>query len=156
MQKTSFSVNYRVPKHVLYNTMTDQMELCRLIQGQAVSEPKPSGKYNVYDGMIYGIYTELIQNEKIVMKWRMKDWKHKEGADPSSLDPSDAENDFSLVELTFAQGDDSDSCEVSLKQVDVPQYDKYQKSIHIESVEGGWRKMIFERIEQVFGYPMKK
>ena len=118
-----------------------------MIQGQAVSEPKPTGKYNLYDGMITGYYTEVIDNEKIVMKWRMKDWKHKEGGDLTALDPADAENNFSLVELTFCEGDDYEGCEISLKQADIPTFDKYDKNIHIENIEGGWRKMIFERIE---------
>ena len=90
MQKLSFNISYRVPKSVMYRTLTDQMELCRLIQGQAVSEPKPTGKLSLYDGMICAYYTEVVENEKLVMKWRMKDWKHKEGADLTSLDLEDA------------------------------------------------------------------
>ena len=31
----------------------------------------------MYDGMIEGEYQTLIENEKIVMKWRMKDWVDK-------------------------------------------------------------------------------
>ena len=36
--------------------------------------------------MITGQYVELVENEKIVMKWRMKDWAVKEGVEPDSLE----------------------------------------------------------------------
>ena len=90
------------------------------------------------------------------MKWRMRDWKHKEGADLTQLDPADAANDFSVVEISFMEGDDSEGCEITVKQAEIPPNDKYEKYVHLENLEGGWRKMIFERIEQVFGYPIKK
>ena len=49
------------------------------------------------------------------MKWRMKDWAHKEGADLNSLDPTDPENCFSLVEIEFAEGEDSEGSEITIK-----------------------------------------
>ena len=45
------------------------------------------------------------------MKWRMKDWAMKQGANPNELDINDAENVFSHVEILItATG--SDECEV--------------------------------------------
>ena len=62
-------------------------------------------------------------------------------------------NVFSLVTLEF-QG--NDTCCIKLTQTDVPEYDRFGKYVHLSNLEGGWRQMIFQRIEQVFGYPMSK
>ena len=51
-QEHKFSVIYSVPTHVIYRTLTDQMEICRFTQGQAVSVPQPGGELKMYDGMI--------------------------------------------------------------------------------------------------------
>ena len=94
----------------------------------------------MYDGMIQGEYQSVQENEKIVLKWRMKDW---------------AEGCFCDVDITFADGGNQD-CELTIKMTKIPEYDTYQKFVHLDNLEGGWRQMIFARIEQVFGYPMKK
>ena len=105
--------------------------------------------------MIQAEFIDLKENEKIVMKWRMKDWKQKPGQNPKELDINDSENEFSLVEIIITdQG--NDECEVQVKQTDIPEYDTYMKFIHPDNLEGGWKQMIFLRIEQVFGYPIKK
>ena len=64
--------------------------------------------------MIQAQFLELKENEKIVMKWRMKDWKQKSGADPKELDPNDSENDFSHVEIIITDSG-NDECEVQVK-----------------------------------------
>ena len=43
-------------------------------QCPAVSEPKPTGKLMMYNGMIEAVYVNLEQNKKIEMKWKFKDW----------------------------------------------------------------------------------
>ena len=74
------------------------------------------------------------------MQWRMKDW---------------AEGCYCDVVLTFADGG-NDDCELSLDFKQIPEYDTYNKFVHLDNLEGGWRQMILQRIEQVFGYPLKK
>ena len=104
----------------------------RLTQSAAaVSEPKSEGKYLLYDGMISGEYKEVVENERIIMKWRMKDWK---------------EGEYSQVELKFSDGGDN-NCEISLTQTEIPEYDQFDKFVHIDNIEGGWRNMIFQRME---------
>ena len=61
-QSHKFSVIFSVPTHIIYKTLTDQMEICRFTQGQAVSQPQPGGELKMYDGMIQGIYKELAEN----------------------------------------------------------------------------------------------
>ena len=73
-QTLKFDVTYSVPCEVIYRTLTDQLEVCRFTQGQAVSETTVGGKLMMYDGMITGTYTKLEQNTLIEMTWRMKDW----------------------------------------------------------------------------------
>ena len=107
--------------------------------------------------MIMAVYQELVENKKIVMKWRMKDWAAKEGAEPDAmdLDPADAANCFSDVTIEFEALSDGE-CALNLTQTAVPEYDRFGKFVHIPNLEGGWKQMIFERIQQVFGYPLKK
>jgi hypothetical protein len=38
----------------------------------------------------------------------------------------------------------------------VPSHDQYGKHIDIGGLEQGWRGNIFERIQKIFGYPLKK
>ena len=65
------------------------------------------------------------------MKWRMKDW---------------SENVYSIVKITL--NDIGDACtEVSVNQTEIPEYDVYNKFVHLGNLEGGWRQMIFQRIE---------
>ena len=114
-QNTSFTIEYNVPAEVMYRTLTDQMELCKMQQGPAVSEPRPEGRFKLYDGTITGMYVELEENKKIVMKWRMKDWACKDGSEPDAmdLDVKDAANCFSNVTLEFLASSDS-GCEIKL------------------------------------------
>ena len=65
------------------------------------------------------------------------------------------EGTFSEVTITFKDAGD-DNTEIVVDQQAVPEYDHYNKAIHITGLEEGWRNMIFKRIEQVFGYPIKK
>ena len=131
---------YSVPNHIMYKTLTDQMELCRMQQGPAISEPREGGKFSLYDGMISGTYTELKENVQIKMKWRMKDW---------------VEDCFSVVVMDFEDCGD-DTVDIKVTQSEIPEYDQYGKFVHLDNLEGGWKNMIFQRIEQVFGYPQKK
>lgn len=45
---------------------------------------------------------------------------------------------------------------MKLEQSNVPTNDKYGKHIDIGGLESGWRNNIFERIQKIFGYPLKK
>ena len=139
-QSHNFKLTYSVPQEIIYKTLTDQMEICRFTQGQAISELKEGGKLMMYDNMIQGEYTSLDENKKIEMKWRMKDW---------------AEGVFSDVKITFEDAGDHQT-EVTVDQTEIPEYDTYNKFVHLDNLEQGWRQMIFKRIEQVFGYPLRK
>ena len=100
MLELSLEFNYSVPNHIMYKTLTDQMELCRMQQGPAISEPRDGGKFSLYDGMISGTYTELKENEQIKMQWRMKDW---------------GDETFSAVVIKFEDCGD-DTCGIKVTQ----------------------------------------
>ena len=82
-------------------------------------------------------YKELVQDKKIHMTWRMKDWKFKEGsADLTSLDAADAANAFSDVIIDFSEADhDDEMCLIKLTQTNIPEYDRYDKFVHLENLE---------------------
>ena len=139
-QQHKFTITYSVPSQIIYKTLTDQMEICRFTQGQAVSELKEGGKLSMYDDMIQGEYISLAENQNITMNWRMKDW---------------GEGVFSHVKMDFVDAGDNNT-EINIEQTQIPEYDGYGKYVHLDNLEGGWKQMIFQRIEQVFGYPQKK
>mgnify|MGYP002636440792 CR=1 FL=1 len=94
----------------------------------------------MYDNMISGTYTSISENNELTMQWRMKDW---------------AADVFSTVKITFVD-DGGNNTEVKVEQSEIPEYDTYNKFVHLDNLEQGWKQMIFKRIEQVFGYPLKK
>lgn len=44
-------------------------------QCPAVSELRPGGKLQMYNGTIEAEYVSLEENKSITMKWRFKDWE---------------------------------------------------------------------------------
>ncbi len=43
------------------------MEICKFTRSQSVSEIKAGGKLMMYDGMISGIYIDIIKNKNLTM-----------------------------------------------------------------------------------------
>ena len=61
----------------------------------------------------------------------MKDWK---------------DGEHSKVEILLADGGEN-NCELTVDQTEIPEYDKYDKFVHLDNLEGGWRNMVFQRME---------
>ena len=74
----------------------------------------------MYDGTILGEYVSLEENERIVYKWKFKDW-----------------NEFADLVITFENYDDS--CKITLDYTNIPEYDSFSNYVHLNKIEEGWR-----------------
>ena len=77
----------------------------------------------MYDETITAEYIEVVADKLIKMKWRMKDW---------SADV------YSQVEISLEDGGDTNT-DVKVSQTEIPEYDTYQKFVHLDNLENGWR-----------------
>mmetsp|Transcript_45121 Transcript_45121/g.59825 ORF Transcript_45121/g.59825 Transcript_45121/m.59825 type:complete len:119 (+) Transcript_45121:77-433(+) len=116
--------------------MTEQIQICQFTRCLAVSELRVGGKLEMFDGSIQAIYEEIVDDKKIRMKWKFKEWE----------DYADCVVDF----VSF-----NDSCEVNVTITNIPSHDSFGSHIHIENIQRGWRENIFKMIYGIFGYPLR-
>ena len=90
----------------------------------------------MFGATIVAEYKNLVENEKLELNWKFKDW----------------ENYCDLV-ITFENFDDS--CRVSLDFSNIAEHDSFGGYIHTDKIEEGWRMNIFKNIYMVFGYHLK-
>ena len=135
-QSVEIKVVYSVPAPIIYKTLTDQIQICQFTRTLAVSEPRPEGKLEMFDGSIQGIYQELTEDTQIKMKWKFKHWA-----------------EYADVVIDFVSF--NDSCEIKVSYTNIPDRDEYGNNIHTESITQGWRENIFKMIHMVFGYPLR-
>lgn len=112
----------------LFATLTQEARLCAFTHSQCVSNPATGGEFSVMNGIIHGSYTELVPNEKIVQKWRFKEW------------PEDV---YSIVTIKLDQK--SDNTILRLTQSGIPDFDTAR-------TEQGWKRFFFGPIKRTFGY----
>ncbi len=115
------------PKEV-YETLIDANKHAELIGADAKIDPRVGGKFEMWEGSIYGEIVELVPNEKIVEKWH---------ADYDGWD----EGHFST--LTFEMKKIGDETELTLTQEDIPEKD-------FDNVKNGWKDYYFVPLEKKF------
>jgi len=112
----------------LFASLTQESRLCAFTHSQCVSNPAVGGEFSVMNGIIHGTYSDLVPNEKIVQKWRFKEW-------PQGV--------FSTVTIKLDQK--SDNTVLRLTQSGIPDYDKAR-------TEQGWKRFFWGPIKRTFGY----
>jgi len=112
----------------LFATLTQDMRLCAFMHSQCTSNPVVGGEFSVMNGTIHGSYVELVPNEKIVQKWRFKEWP---------------EGVFSTVTMKLDQK--SDNTVLRLTQSGIPDYDTAR-------TEQGWKRFFWGPMKRTFGY----
>ena len=135
-QETELTASFSVPADIIYKSLTDQIQICQFTRCLALSELQVGGKLEMFDGSIQGIYEELVENEKIKMKWKFKEWP-----------------EYADVVVAFTPF--NDSCEVKVSYTNIPSHDTHGQYIHVEAIQNGWRQNIFKMIHMVFGYPLR-
>ncbi len=131
-----FNIKYRVPTNIIYETLTNPMEIMKFTQCKADFVKEVNGTFNFYDGFITGSNIELVENKKLVQKWKFSNL-------PSSIDVT--------MNLKEKPGKES-LIQISVKNI--PERDNLNSSVDLKSIERGFRTQIFEKIQNYLGYPM--
>ncbi|KAJ3607169.1 hypothetical protein NHX12_026682 [Muraenolepis orangiensis] len=112
----------------LYRTFINQEFVQVFTHSEAQVDGQRGGTFQMLDGNVKGVFTELIPDKKIVMKWRFKTW------------PSEH---YATIRLGLK--DQGDQTELSLDCKEVPSEEE-------ERTMEGWKKYYFTAIKQTFGY----
>lgn len=123
------------PQH-LYEAFTNAQMMQAYTQSKADCDPKPEGKFSLYDGNIEGTFVSLKPNQQIVWKWRSRDWE------PSV---------YSQVTIDLSAPNNS-LCRLDLTQSGIPHADKFGTRGQDLRIAEGWKKMMFIRIQQATGW----
>ena len=67
-------VNFDIPPHEVYELLMESKKHSQLTGSHANISRKVGGKFTAYDGYIDGVNLEIIEDKKIVQKWRGSDW----------------------------------------------------------------------------------
>jgi len=133
-----FSVTYRVPVKIIYDVLTNPIEITKFTHSPAVFENNVGGSFNFYDGFISGTNELLEPNKKIVQKWKFKDWKS-----------------FGDLTLTFKEKEGNE-CLVIFLMKNIPERDSLNQIVDLPNLQKGFRSQIFQKISDWLGYPMNK
>ncbi|XP_044738424.1 activator of 90 kDa heat shock protein ATPase homolog 1 [Chrysoperla carnea] len=120
---------FQCPGVDLYNALTDRGMVNAWTRGAVEQiEPKPGGQFSLFGNNIVGEFVELDPPNKIVQKWRYKQW-------PAGH--------FSTVTLKLK--DKGDHTELVMNQVGVP------KTEHDVTIQN-WQQYYWESIQRTFGW----
>uniref|UniRef100_A0A8C7X2Y2 Activator of 90 kDa heat shock protein ATPase homolog 1 n=1 Tax=Oryzias sinensis TaxID=183150 RepID=A0A8C7X2Y2_9TELE len=112
----------------LYRVFVNQEMVRAFTHSAAAVEAERGGKFRLLDGNVCGEFTELVPDEKIVMKWRYNTWPCEH---------------YATITLTFV--DRSSETELKVECRGVPNSEE-------EQTKEGWRRYYFEAIKQTFGF----
>uniref|UniRef100_A0A3Q3F7Z4 Activator of HSP90 ATPase activity 1 n=1 Tax=Labrus bergylta TaxID=56723 RepID=A0A3Q3F7Z4_9LABR len=111
----------------LYRVFLHQEMVQAFTHAPATVEGERGGKFRLLEGNVFGEFSELVPDEKIVMKWRYNNW-------PSH---------YATITLTFL--DRSSETELKVECRGVPENEE-------ERTKEGWKRYYFEAIKQTFGF----
>ena len=120
----------------MYRTLTDPFEITKFTQSVAKFDNRQGGEFNFYDGFITGVNEEMVENKKIVQKWKFNNWK----------EPGD-------LTLTFKEKPGNE-CLIVVHLKNIPERDLYNQTVDLPILEKGFRSQIFQKISEWLGYPM--
>jgi len=118
------NVILKASAHEIYEMLMDSEKHSKFTGVKAVISREVNGKFTAYDGFIEGINLELVQDKKIVQKWRGSDWM---------------EGHYSIA--TFELKDVDGGTELIFTQTDVP-IDKY------EHITKGWYEHYWDKMKR--------
>lgn len=120
----------------IYQCLTEEHRVKAFTQSDSHVDPQPGGAFSMFDGNVHGTFVELIPGEKLVQKWRFRDWP---------------EEWYSDVKITFEEPEHGKTFLV-LEQTNLPAADKFGNETVFDSTENGWKSMICHKIRKVFGF----
>jgi len=131
-----FNLKFRVPTHIIYETLTNPMEIMKFTQCKAEFVKEVNGTFNFYEGFITGSNVELVENIKLVQKWKFSNL-------PDNID----------VTMNFKEKPGQE-CLIQITVKNIPERDNLNSFVDLKSIERGIRTQIFEKIQNWLGYPM--
>ncbi|XP_062406979.1 activator of 90 kDa heat shock protein ATPase homolog 1a [Sardina pilchardus] len=126
--KFSLKDNFRTAPEELYRVFLHPEMVRAFTHADAVVENHRGGKFRLLDGNVSGEFMDLVQDEKIVMKWRFKTWPCEH---------------YATVTLTLK--DKGDETELHLDARGVPTNEE-------DRTKEGWLRYYFQAIKQTFGF----
>ncbi|TWW72476.1 activator of 90 kDa heat shock protein ATPase homolog 1b isoform X2 [Takifugu rubripes] len=112
----------------LFRVFLNQEMVQAFTKAPASVDGTRGGRFRLLDGNVLGVFTDLVFDEKIVMKWRYNNW------------PSEH---YATVSMTFV--DLSSATELKVEYRGVPENEE-------ERTKEGWKRYYFEAIKQTFGF----
>lgn len=112
----------------LFRVFINQEMIQAFTHAQATVNAEKGGKFRLLDGNVLGEFTELVYEQKIVMKWRYNTWPCEH---------------YATITLTFS--DRGNETELKVDCRGVPESEE-------ERTKQGWQRYYIEAIKQTFGF----
>ncbi|CAL1534985.1 unnamed protein product [Lymnaea stagnalis] len=112
----------------LYRALTFKPMVEAYMGSGIVFEPVKGEKFSLYGGNITGEFVELIPDQKITQRWRVKSWPPEHYSEVT-------------IELTGTEG----TTTLNLKQSGIP-------GAELDKTREGWRENYWNRMRQIFGF----
>lgn len=112
----------------LYRVFLNQEMVQAFTHAPATVDGEKGGKFRLLEGNVLGEFTELVPDEKIVMRWRYNNWPCEHYAT-----------------ITMTLFDRSSETELKVECRGVPDNEE-------ERTKEGWKRYYFQAIKQTFGY----
>eukprot|EP00462_Mataza_sp_D1_P018041 CAMPEP_0175137980 /NCGR_PEP_ID=MMETSP0087-20121206/10098_1 /TAXON_ID=136419 /ORGANISM="Unknown Unknown, Strain D1" /LENGTH=214 /DNA_ID=CAMNT_0016420839 /DNA_START=9 /DNA_END=650 /DNA_ORIENTATION=- len=127
---------FRCQPEQMFRALTDANMVKGYTQAETQIDCKVGGRFSLFGGTTTGEFVALESPNKIVQKWRFKDWP---------------DNHFSDVVITLEASNET-TCIVKLTQTNIPDVNKFGMHSQKETVEQGWNQFFWERIQKMVGY----
>ncbi|GMM37555.1 Aha1 protein [Saccharomycopsis crataegensis] len=112
----------------IYETFLDPARVAAWTRAVPLIEPKEGGVFELFHGNIEGKFLKLDKPSKIVMLWRLKDWKA---------------GHFANLEINFFQGDSDTKADIMFTGIPIGEEEK---------VEGNFQEYYIRAIKLTFGF----
>ena len=121
------TVTFNASPHDVYEMLMDSEKHAEFTESPATISRKVGGRFSTYDDYSTGTNIELVQDKKIVQKWRGSDWP---------------EGHYSVA--TFELEGAGVKTKLVFSQTDVPE-DQY------EAISEGWKEFYWEKMKKMIG-----
>eukprot|EP00238_Polyblepharides_amylifera_P008923 CAMPEP_0196581100 /NCGR_PEP_ID=MMETSP1081-20130531/32395_1 /TAXON_ID=36882 /ORGANISM="Pyramimonas amylifera, Strain CCMP720" /LENGTH=334 /DNA_ID=CAMNT_0041901201 /DNA_START=104 /DNA_END=1105 /DNA_ORIENTATION=+ len=106
----------------VFDALTQAQRIMAFTQARAESDPRPGGKFSMFEGSVHGVNVEMVPGQKLVQQWRFTNW------------PEDC---YSTVTITFKEPEPGNTI-VALLQTGIPDEDKFGNHNVLDQTEHGW------------------
>lgn len=69
-----YDIDFKATPQRIYETLLGSKQFAVFTGMAADIDPKPGGKFSMFDNMIVGRNVELVENQRIVQAWRPSSW----------------------------------------------------------------------------------